>query len=112
MSEDNTKTEIKLEHLLQKCRCDNVATWYYAPSGPGERYYCEDCVPRGCECNYRYVNVDAYFPPLDNPDLPTTEDEPYIWIEEGKIWCRVDEEGRQSPCAEYWYDEDGFEIYD
>ena len=71
----------------EKCDCGKMATWWYMPGySEGSPLRCDDCVPRGCECNHRYVDINAYYPPLDNPDLPTTEDIPYIWIEENKIW--------------------------
>lgn len=97
---------------FEKCNCGNIATWWYAPASDreyGNRYYCDNCVHRGCSCNHRYVDVDAYHPPLDNPDIPTEKDKPWIWIEEGKIWTNVDSKGREYPCCEYFYEEEGFE---
>jgi hypothetical protein len=29
--------------------------------------------------------------------------------EEKTYWCIIDEQGREYPCAEFWYDEDGWE---
>jgi len=94
------------------CDCGKVGIWYYAPaSESNENHYdCDDCVPRGCECNHRYTDVNSYYPPLDSPDIPTEEDKPIKWIEEDKIWCRVDEQGREYPCCEFWYDEEGWDI--
>ena len=76
-------------------------------------YSCEECVTRGCDCGHRYVDVNSYYPPLSEPDLPTEKDYPIKWIEEGKIWCRIDEKGREYPCGgEYMYNEEGFEKCD
>lgn len=93
------------------CDCGKVATWCYMPgySSGKNPNYCDNCVPRGCECCHRYVDPNSYHPPLDNLDMPSEEDKPYIWIEEGKIWAHVDEKGRLFPCCEYIYDEDGWD---
>ena len=54
------------------CDCGKVAVWDYSPgySGGGNSYSCDDCVPRGCECNHNYVDVNAYHPALNHPNLP------------------------------------------
>jgi len=95
-------------------KCGNLATYWYMPGyfDKSSPYHCENCVPRNCECNHRYVDVNAYFPPLDEPDFPTEKDHQIEWIEEGKIWCSLDEKGRHYPCCEYMYDEEGFDIDD
>ena len=96
-------------------KCGNLAVYWYMPGfiDKSSPYFCEDCVSRGCECGHRYVDVNAYYPPLDEPDLPTEKDYPIKWIEEGKIWCSVDENGREYPCGgEYMYDKNGFEKID
>ena len=94
------------------CDCGKKALWWYAPAtnDTSNRYFCDECVPRSCSCNYRYVNVDAYSPPLDEPDMPTVADEPYVWIEPDVLWVHVDDRGRQHPCVEFWYDEDGYAV--
>ena len=94
------------------CDCGNKAVWLYAPSSSSEEnpYYCDDCVPRGCSCNHRYVAIDAYHPPLENPDVPEgVEGVDWKWIEKDRVWCSIDDEGREWPCCEYWYDEEGWE---
>jgi hypothetical protein len=35
---------------------------------------------------------------------------PVKWIENGKVWCSVDDKGREYPCEEYSYDKDGFDV--
>ncbi len=58
-------------------KCNNLAVWCYMPGG--DKYYCEDHVPRGCSC---MADDDG------NPQL--------------------DEQGREYPCCEYDYNEKGF----
>lgn len=90
--------------MFEKCDCGKKAVWMYAPSsGKDNPFYCDDCVPRGCSCNHHYLAEDEY------DDSPTEDDDPIKWIEKDKIWCHIDEQGREYPCIEYWYDEDGFE---
>ena len=60
-----------------------TAVWNYEPSD-GTKYFCDDCVPRGCSCQ----RLD-----YDNED----EDAPQ----------RKDEYGRLLPCVEYWLYVDG-----
>lgn len=95
---------------VELCDCGKRACWCYMPgfSNNSNPYFCDDCVPRGCDCNHRYVDVNAYQPPLSKPYLPTNEDGNIKWIEQDKIWCYVDEQGREYPCCEYEYDKDGF----
>lgn len=97
----------------EKCNCGKMAVWLYAPgySGGGNPFSCDDCVHRGCTCNWCYSTVE----------LPTDEDKPWKWviqtkdeeygeIEEGKVWVSLDEKGREYPCAEYDYEDEGFDI--
>lgn len=100
----------------------NIATWCYMPGYatlPGEKkpspYECDDCVHRGCTCNYRYVDINSYYPPLDNPDMPEgIEGKDWKWIEKDICWCVIDDRGREFPCCEYDYSEDGYDedVYD
>ena len=94
------------------CTCGKKAVWVYMPgfSNRDHPYFCDDCVPRGCECHYRYSSVDAYHPPLDNPNLPIGEENiDWRWIEKDVCWVDLDGKRREYPCAEYDYDPDGFE---
>lgn len=98
--------------MKELCKCGNIAVYFYMPATDrdfGNRYFCEDCVSRGCSCNHRYVDVNAYHPPLDNPDMPSEKDKPFKWIEENKIWTHVDDQGREYPCVEYDYEEEGYD---
>jgi hypothetical protein len=77
----------------------------------GLSWSCDDCVPRGCDCNHRYIDVNAYHPALEDPDLPEGEEgKDWKWLDDEKThWCHIDEKGREYPCAEYWYEEEGWE---
>jgi hypothetical protein len=99
--------------VKEKCKCGKDAVWVYAPgytSGQSP-YFCDDCVNRGCECNHYYVAKDAYHPELDSEMVPEgKEGKDWKWIEEDKIWCYIDDQEREYPCCEYFYDREGFEI--
>lgn len=76
-----------------KClKCGQLATWFYMPADSSDHAYCDKCVPRGCSCN-EYPIDDNY----ENLD-------PNNWTED------LDEQGRELPCCEYWYDENGWEL--
>jgi hypothetical protein len=67
-------------------------------------------VPRGCSCNHEYVDPNAYTGPLDEPNTPPSDRTDWKWVEEGKVWCSVDDHDREYPCCEFWYDREGWEI--
>lgn len=94
--------------LKEYCECGKMATWCYMPgySSGSNPYHCNDCVPRGCECNHIYCGPESY-----HEEYPTegTENVDWKWIEDGKIWAHIDEKGREYPCAEYDWDPDGYE---
>lgn len=99
--------------MKELCECGKIATWVYMPGFPNgdSPFFCDDCVHRGCQCNHRYVDVNAYNPPLDEPELPDgVENVDWKWIETNKIWEYIDEMGREWPCVEYDYDEKGFDL--
>jgi hypothetical protein len=94
------------------CDCGKIATWCYMPGyGDGSNSNsCDDCVPRECDCNHNYVDVNAYHPSLNDPYLPEGEEgKDWKWIEVGEVWCYIDTEGREYPCCEYMHSEDGWE---
>ncbi len=98
------------------CDCGKIAIWLYMPgySEGGNSFSCDECVHRGCSCNHRYVSVDSYHPPLDNPDLPSEldgiENVDWKWLDEEKTrWTHIDDNGREYPCCEYMYDSEGFD---
>jgi hypothetical protein len=94
------------------CECGKLAVWVYMPgySSGDSPYSCDDCVPRGCECNYNYFDVNAYHPPLNNPNLPDgIEGVDWKWVDKDNVWTYIDVNGREYPCAEYMWDSDGWE---
>jgi hypothetical protein len=107
----------------EKCECGKIAVWVYMPAAAGENpYYCDDCVHRGCSCDWNYASKDAYSPtPLEEDYLPTgiegvdwkwivrEKDEDFKEIKKGEIWTSIDEKGREYPCCEYFYEEKGFD---
>jgi hypothetical protein len=98
--------------LRELCTCGKVAVWCYMPgySSGCSPYFCDDCVLRGCDCNHNYSKVDAYYPPLENPNYPDGEEGiDWKWIEKDVVWVNIDKKGREYPCAEYDWDPDGYE---
>lgn len=106
----------------EKCDCGNIATWCYMPGG-GTDYYCEQCVPRGCSCNWTYADKNAYGPePLEEDLMPEgIEGKDWKWVirkgdenmEEislkDKVWTDLDENGQEYPCCEFWHSKDGWD---
>lgn len=79
-----------------KCmKCGALAVWIYMPSD-GNYNYCDDCVPRGCDCNY---DCD------ENGNL--------ILDDTGESFVEFkDDKGRLLPCCEYDFFEEGMEEED
>jgi len=78
------KIPIKISRELIECQCGKLATWAYLPKG--DWYRCDGCVPRGCDCNM-------------------------LFDEQGNLvkeW--LDDDGRQLPCCEWNYYEEGFDF--
>jgi hypothetical protein len=102
------------KEICSRCK-KNVAVWDYMPGFSSGRspYFCDECVSRGCECNHNYVDIDSYHPPLENPELPEGEENiDWKWIEKNKVWTNIDHKGREYPCVEFTYDENGWEVDD
>lgn len=78
----------------QKCfKCGKPATWYYAP-GKEEDIACDDCVPRGCSCNWE---LKPGVKEINYGEGNKEED----------YYEPVDELGRKYPCIEWMrFDED------
>ena len=87
----------------EQCRCGRRAVWVYMPgfSSGDNPYSCDDCVPRGCMCHYRYIDEE------DSPNGDENKD--WIWIEKDVCWVNLDEKQREYPCSEFDYEPDGFE---
>jgi hypothetical protein len=67
--------------MISCCKCSNMAVWFYQPMSDSlNRYFCDECIKRGCSCNI-------------NPDTGQED---------------LDELGRCYPCCEYDYDDRGF----
>lgn len=84
---------------------DTIATWWYAPyttnkNNFNNHFYCDDHVPRGCSCNSSLKKgiVEKY--DIEGMLLNTNDDYEYD----------KDSLGRDVPCIEYDYSEDGFDI--
>jgi len=106
--------EFQLHNMeKEKCDCGDNATWCYLPSTDLKLnpYYCDNCVPRGCSCEWNSIK-DGFFPEgIENIDwkwLPARKAEGYE-IEENECWVPLDEKQREYPCCEYDYDENGYE---
>lgn len=86
------------------CDCRNLAVWVYMPGfSSGDRpYFCEECVPRGCDCNLYHFEDDDTGP-------QGKEDVDFRWIDKDVCWVHLDEKGREYPCSEFDWDPDGFE---
>ncbi len=95
------------------CSCGKMATWLYMPGyAKGESpFHCDDCVPRGCSCHNRPVSKFSYgHSPLEKDDLPEgKENVDWKWIEKDVQWTHIDTQGREFPCCEYEYEEEGFD---
>lgn len=109
-----------------KCsHCGKMATWLYMPSSHGMKFFCDDCVSRGCTCNVMDLDMGE---PDENLSKHTIwwSKEAYQYCFTNKIdpikYCThkrkndsyhyeiLDENGRRSPCCEYEYSQDGYEI--
>ena len=84
-----------------KCyKCPQIAVWMYMPSNETrkehERYFCDNCISRGCSCNWL----------SDNECSPIIDDDGETFKE------AKDEQGRLLPCCEYDYCEKGYDYED
>jgi len=78
--------------MKEKCiKCGGLATWIYMPSD-SNRSYCDVCVPRGCSCN-----------------LECDEDGNFIFDKSGELVQYLDDQGRELPCCEYDFFEEGID---
>ena len=80
------------------CNCGKIATWLYLPSAVF--MCCDDCVPRGCTCNqYSYSEFEP----------EGTEGLDWKQSEFDGFWEELDGFGRQLPCIEWTYKENGWD---
>lgn len=99
--------------LIKCCKCMNkIATWCYIPGGlKNGDFYCDDCVPRGCSCNQYHINEFNDEDDLENKiywnsDLTEFTKEKTL---KSIYYEPVDKQGRQYPCCEFDYNEDGYD---
>lgn len=98
--------------MKEKCsKCNNFAKWMYMPSEQDrDIFYCNKHVPRGCSCNC--VNVKEILNDgeeyIEFPDDNMVEGYEWQWVEKDVRWEHLFE-GKQIPCCEYWYFEEGIE---
>lgn len=110
-------------HYHKCCCCGKPATWLYLPTTDRDDIaFCDDCVPRGCNCNVHSIK-EVYASPewieelKQNPNVKWYTEEGMkkgeytdkyqsdsVYVEE------FDEKGRRFPCCEYVHDENGIEI--
>lgn len=89
--------------LKKCCKCNDVAVWYYMPSGEREeadRFFCDNCIKRGCSCNW-----------ISDDEQRLMIDESYTGIEDNPVnpfKQTTDAKGRLLPCCEYEYNECGW----
>ena len=87
------------------CDCGKTAVWCYLPgfSSGDNPHFCDDCVSRGCSCNWNSTLEEYENKPEGIKDVD------YKWID-STTWTHIDEKGREYPCVEYMYDEEGWDI--
>ena len=91
------------------CDCGKEAIWCYMPgfSAGDNPHFCDDCVPRGCECNFRSYKYDGLPEGEEGVDFKRLDGGGWTYLDG---WTRIDEKGREYPCVEYMYDADGWDI--
>ena len=101
-----------MKFKCESCGKDN-AEWCYMPKS---HYLCDECITpsnldyNGCSCNWYYIDVNAYQPPLSEPDLPKgKEGKDWKWVKENVSWQYIDGKGRPFPCCEYEYSKYGWD---
>ena len=109
---------------LIKCAfCDKPATWMYMPRADRNHFFCDEHVPRGCDCNV--LNVEQFGDP--DPDskviwwskqdyescFPDKMDEliSFATMEhqpDSFYYEVLDDDGHRFPCCEYDHDPEGY----
>ncbi len=92
-----------------------MATWLYMPSSNNKEspFFCDDCVLRGCECNWRSFGDNTQFYGTSEKKVFPQGIENVNWKyvnAEKNCWTFLDEKQREFPCCEYDYDENGYEL--
>ena len=68
--------------------CKSMAVWM-----GGHDYFCDDHVPRGCQCTVIEYDINA---PSGHPDLDI-------------LILPTDDSGKLIPCIEFYYHSEGFD---
>lgn len=74
---------VPLKNRFRCFKCNRLALWYYVPTDERDQllhYFCDDCVPRGCDCRIDSDTQLEY----------------------------VDAKGRLLPCIEFDFSQNGF----
>ena len=109
----------------------NYAEYMYMPDVKN-RYYCYNCVPKGCSCNAEHIidkkTRDAILKEIEEYIIFDRKTKKYIrnQIEIKKItqninideenknprydFLELDEKGNLYPCVEFWYDKNNFRV--
>lgn len=104
--------------MKELCDCGNVAVWDYLPgySDGSNSYSCDDCVPRGCSCNWIPVKGEASETPIGIENFDWKYIDPKQAKENGldnvkskEYFIYLDSKKRAFPCCEYDYSEDGYD---
>lgn len=110
-----------------KCTCGKIATWLYMPNTDNlnSPFYCDNCVSRGCNCNWRSIEEPALYGTSENKLMPQgIEGVNWKWVDqnmataqgikqpipEKKYWTFLDINKKEFPCCEYEYEESGYNI--
>ena len=95
---------------FRRCNCGKKAVWMYMPSSTLKNpFYCDDCVPRGCDCN-KYFERDFCSPEEYEAFKKGFSNIMEGESSEGAYFEPLDEKNRREPCCEYEYSPDGFEF--
>ena len=102
---DNAKEKFEL------CDCGQIAKWLYVPGfkNNSNPFFCDDRVPRGCDCNYIY---EANFTSKEEYEIEKQSFDNIVEKIDSKglkYFIPLDEHNREYPCCEYMFNGDGFE---
>ena len=118
---------VKKYSTLEHCSCGKLATWIYMPGFANDNspFFCDDCVVTKdegpCSCNFKHITsfTDDELKELkEGLDYKFVVKEDLIKLNpnaevlnfvEGALIYYLNDNGRPYPCAEYEYNEEGFE---
>lgn len=104
--------------MKEKIVCEvckkKLATWIFMPCSEHiEDFYCDECVPRGCDhCNINPIDEleDEYRTPTNLITYYTVLDNNFVKCEENDAvyYELLNLDGLKQPCIEFDYEEKGF----